>query len=159
MSRADEIREDIKEARQHIENTGSAMVEKLEMLEHRLRESVESVKRHFDLHYQASRHPWALLGGSVLAGYLLGARRSSRYSRTNWVSRSRRRQSKWSGAGNHVKDELATAVKGVAAGVAVGAVKRTLWGLAKQTLLRRGRHENGRRYDGRERIAAAEKRL
>jgi hypothetical protein len=42
MSRADEIREDIKEARQHIENTGSAMVEKLEMLEHRLRESARA---------------------------------------------------------------------------------------------------------------------
>jgi hypothetical protein len=35
-------------------------------------ETVESVKSFFDLPYQVDRHPWLMLGGSVLLGYLGG---------------------------------------------------------------------------------------
>ena len=35
-------------------------------------DTVTMVKHSFDLQYQVDQHPWVMLGGSVLAGYLLG---------------------------------------------------------------------------------------
>jgi ElaB/YqjD/DUF883 family membrane-anchored ribosome-binding protein len=80
--------------RQQIDQTRSSLTEKLETLEHQVRdtvtsakstvdetiqnvkstmhETVESVKRAFDLKHQVEQHPWAMFGGSVVAGYLLG---------------------------------------------------------------------------------------
>src|SRR5262249_46000678 len=64
------------DVRQDIENTRAAMTEKLEMLEERARETVESAKsamQHtIDVHYQVDQHPWKMVGASVLVGYLLG---------------------------------------------------------------------------------------
>jgi hypothetical protein len=132
MARAKEIQEEIKETRQHIEDTGSAMVEKLELLEQRLRDSVDGVKRNFDLHYQADRHPLVLFGGSLLFGYLLGAwiGGGSKHSEPSYRPRLHR----GNGMRDHFKNEIATTVKGMAAGALTG----TLWELAKQTFLRRG---------------------
>jgi hypothetical protein len=92
------------EIRHQIEETRSALTEKLETLEnevvgtvHNVTESVEqtfenvketvhetvqTVKRTFDLEYQVDQHPWAMLGGSVLAGCLAGTLfESSRHGR------------------------------------------------------------------------------
>jgi ElaB/YqjD/DUF883 family membrane-anchored ribosome-binding protein len=80
--------------REQIEETRSALTDKLETLEGQVRETVQSaketvedtlsnvkssvqetvasVKQTFDLRYQVDRHPWAMLGGSFLTGFVLG---------------------------------------------------------------------------------------
>jgi ElaB/YqjD/DUF883 family membrane-anchored ribosome-binding protein len=80
--------------REQIEDTRSALTEKLETLEGQVRETVQSakatvedtietvkssvqhtvdsVKQTFDLSQHVDRHPWAMLGGSFVAGFLLG---------------------------------------------------------------------------------------
>jgi ElaB/YqjD/DUF883 family membrane-anchored ribosome-binding protein len=80
--------------REQIDETRSALTDKLETLEEQVRETVQSakatvegtienvkssvqetvrtVKRTFDLPYQVDRHPWAMMGGSFLAGLALG---------------------------------------------------------------------------------------
>jgi len=80
--------------RQHIDETRSSLTEKLETLEGQVRgtvqdakatvedtienvkatvqDTVASVKKTFDLRYQTEQHPWAMVGGSVVAGYVLG---------------------------------------------------------------------------------------
>jgi ElaB/YqjD/DUF883 family membrane-anchored ribosome-binding protein len=80
--------------RQQIDETRSALTEKLETLENKVLGSVEnaratfddtlanvratvhqtvaSVKRTFDLEYQVQQHPWAMVGGSVAAGFMVG---------------------------------------------------------------------------------------
>lgn len=120
--RTDDIQQSIAATRQNIEDTRLAMTEKLEMLEERVRETVEgaastvedivgnvketvdttveavkqtveetkssvegivenvkgtvgetveSVKHTFDLSYQVNQRPWLMVGGAVVAGYLL----------------------------------------------------------------------------------------
>jgi ElaB/YqjD/DUF883 family membrane-anchored ribosome-binding protein len=58
-------------------------------------DTVTMVKHSFDLQYQVDRHPWAMLGGSVLAGYLLGSlgagSRSSYRTRRVWTGAEARR--------------------------------------------------------------------
>jgi ElaB/YqjD/DUF883 family membrane-anchored ribosome-binding protein len=80
--------------RQQIDETRSSLTEKLETLEGQVRgtvqearstveetiqnvkdsvhETVATVKRTFDLNYQVRQHPWAMFGGSVVAGYVAG---------------------------------------------------------------------------------------
>jgi ElaB/YqjD/DUF883 family membrane-anchored ribosome-binding protein len=80
--------------RQDIEQTRSALTEKLETLEEEVRdtyrsakesveetienvtetvqETVETVQRTFDLEYQMEQRPWVLIGGSVAAGMVAG---------------------------------------------------------------------------------------
>lgn len=48
-----------------VENTVDSVKEKVQ-------DTVESVKETFDLSRQVDRHPWAMLGGSVAVGFLLG---------------------------------------------------------------------------------------
>lgn len=129
---AREIEEEIKETRQHIEETGSAMVEKLELLEQRLREGVEGVRRQFDLHYQAEQHPLALFGGSVVVGYLLGSLVGGRSSNGKSHHEPSRRASDLRGNGvrDHLKNEIATTVKGMAA----GALTTTLLNVGRRAL-------------------------
>jgi uncharacterized protein YjbJ (UPF0337 family) len=58
-------------------------------------DTVTMVKHSFDLQYQVDQHPWAMLGGSVLAGYLLGrlgaADKSSYRTRRLWTGAEARR--------------------------------------------------------------------
>jgi ElaB/YqjD/DUF883 family membrane-anchored ribosome-binding protein len=80
--------------RQDIEQTRSALTEKLETLEEEVmgtvrnaketveetienvtetvQETVETVQRTFDLEYQMQQRPWVLIGGSVVAGVAAG---------------------------------------------------------------------------------------
>src|SRR5919204_269414 len=89
--------------RQQIDQTRSSLTEKLETLEQEVRGTVqsakatveetienvrstvhgtvESVKRTFDVNYQVDRHPWVMMGGSVLAGYAVGCLLTSRSAR------------------------------------------------------------------------------
>jgi ElaB/YqjD/DUF883 family membrane-anchored ribosome-binding protein len=81
--------------RHNIEQTRSALTDKLETLENQVRgsvetakagvedtiekvrstvnQTVESVKEAFDVRHHVRRHPWAMLGGSIAAGFLAGA--------------------------------------------------------------------------------------
>jgi ElaB/YqjD/DUF883 family membrane-anchored ribosome-binding protein len=86
--------EDPNVIRQNIEQTRSALTEKLETLEAEVKgtvqgakatvdntietvkstvqETIHSVKRTFDLAYQTEQHPWPMVGGSVVAGFVCG---------------------------------------------------------------------------------------
>ncbi|HJU03612.1 MAG TPA: hypothetical protein VJ692_00565 [Nitrospiraceae bacterium] len=95
--RSDSIRQDMRD----IAETRAAMTEKLEQLEERVQDTVqdakttvldvvdhvrdaadafvdraeefvEHTKQTFDPTYQVSRHPWMMLGGAIIAGYVLG---------------------------------------------------------------------------------------
>jgi len=92
--RADDMQQDIDDACHAIEDSRAAMTEKLAILEARVRGTVEGVqssleeivenvkdrvdttvetlKRTFDVQYQVDQHPWLMLGGATLVGYLLG---------------------------------------------------------------------------------------
>jgi ElaB/YqjD/DUF883 family membrane-anchored ribosome-binding protein len=74
--------------------TRTAISQKLEMLEHRIQETVEGTKttveelvdrvkdvaddfvdrtkQTFDPTHQVNQHPWAMVGGAILVGYVLG---------------------------------------------------------------------------------------
>jgi hypothetical protein len=67
------MQQDIADTCQGIEDTRSAITEKLEILEERVRETVETVKRTLDVPHQVDQHPWLMFGGATLAGYLLGS--------------------------------------------------------------------------------------
>jgi ElaB/YqjD/DUF883 family membrane-anchored ribosome-binding protein len=90
----DPLAQDPAEIHQKIDETRSALTDKLETLENQVRDTVETakasvvetidtvkssvqetvatVKRTFDLSYQVDRHPWGMVGGSVLVGFLAG---------------------------------------------------------------------------------------
>jgi hypothetical protein len=135
MAKSDEIQDEIKETRDHIEATGSAMVDKLEQLEERMRKTIEGVKRNFDLHYQAERHPLALLGGSMAVGYLIGSVLLGNPDKDQSDLQAQRHN----GAKDHLKDEIVTTIKGIAA----GALTSTLWEMGKQALFGRGPQTEG----------------
>jgi ElaB/YqjD/DUF883 family membrane-anchored ribosome-binding protein len=83
------------EIREQMAETRAALTEKLETLQERMEgtvetahttventvyavkegihETVETVKRTFDLEYQVEQRPWLMMGAAVLAGYALGA--------------------------------------------------------------------------------------
>jgi ElaB/YqjD/DUF883 family membrane-anchored ribosome-binding protein len=98
--------------RHDIEQTRSALTEKLETLEEEVmgtvrnaketveetienvtdtvQETVESVQRTFDLEYQMQQRPWVLIGGSVVAGVAVGYFADNLRARaTSWEDRSR----------------------------------------------------------------------
>ncbi len=59
--------------RQDIESTRASLDTKLSMLENRAQDAVEKTKEAFDVRTQVEQRPWAMLGLSVLAGYVLGS--------------------------------------------------------------------------------------
>jgi hypothetical protein len=67
------MQQDIDDACHAIEDTRVAMTEKLDKLEGRVRETVDTVKRTLDVPHQVDQHPWLMIGGAMLAGYLLGS--------------------------------------------------------------------------------------
>lgn len=111
-------------------------------------ETVEAVQRTFDLHYQMDQHPWLLLSGSLLVGYLLGSGDNGRTSAVGSASELRfspasptpvassespsspqLQQETESRDPGWFPDEIA-AIKSAA----VGAVVSILWGMFKQAL-------------------------
>jgi ElaB/YqjD/DUF883 family membrane-anchored ribosome-binding protein len=91
--------------RQQIEETRSSLTEKLETLEAEVKGTVESaretvenvkesvhnaketVKRTFDIPYQVDRHPWAMLGLSLVSGVVAGAFLGGRMSTDRRIAR------------------------------------------------------------------------
>lgn len=170
--RADDSRPDIT-AETHPDTKGarSVMTDGLEVLEERVRETVEdmrsavedivenvkdtvdttveTVRRTFDVHHQVEQHPWLLVGGATVVGYLFGSLSSGRssspvstddagLSRTGTTAasfressaRPPRRQGRGSGVRDRFKDEIA-----LIEGAVIGAVISTLGDMVKQALL------------------------
>jgi hypothetical protein len=132
--KADAIRQAIRKGRLDVAETRSAITEKLAILEERVQATVETVKHTFDLHYQVKQRPWAIFGGSLVVGFMLG-RRGGVSSTTSYAQP---RQSIVSEVRNQIKNDLAT-IKGAA----FGAVISTLWAMAKQVLLPPARQIDG----------------
>jgi hypothetical protein len=155
---SDELDREIDTARRRIAAAQSAMAEKLEGVEKQIRdtvagaesavddvvssvkgtisETVHSVKQTFDLPYQTREHPWLVLGGSVLVGFLIGGRRGAtrigKSERVNDSDDPYRQQLQRGVAGgvlNQFKGEI-----GSLRSAAVGAIVTALWEMAKQSL-------------------------
>jgi ElaB/YqjD/DUF883 family membrane-anchored ribosome-binding protein len=75
------------EIRQQIARTRSSLVQRIDSLEKQVKATIDSgaesfkekveqvaqsVKETFDLQHQLEQHPWAMLGGSLVVGYLAG---------------------------------------------------------------------------------------
>jgi ElaB/YqjD/DUF883 family membrane-anchored ribosome-binding protein len=59
--------------RREIESTRAALDEKLDVLGSRVRHVQDRARNAVDVRHQIAAHPWAALGASVAAGYLLGS--------------------------------------------------------------------------------------
>jgi len=132
--KADDLQQAIRKGRLDVAATRSAITEKLEILEDRVQETIETVKHTFDVRYQTKQRPWLMFGGSLLVGYTLGRR--------GGVSRTRADAQPQ----QSIVDEVRNQVKGgldTIKGVAFGAVITTLWAIAKQVLLPPARQIDG----------------
>jgi len=69
-SHGDESRSE--QIRRQIEMTRASLDEKLDALGGKVREVQTRARETFDLQHQIGQHPWAFLGTSIAAGYLLG---------------------------------------------------------------------------------------
>lgn len=61
----DQVRDTVHGAKETVEET-------IENVKYTVQDTVEAVKRTFDLSYQTQQHPWAMFGGSVATGFLVG---------------------------------------------------------------------------------------
>jgi hypothetical protein len=63
--------------RQDIDTIRDSMTDKMEQIESRVKgtvdDTVETVRRTFDIRQQVDERPWTALGAAVLAGYVLGS--------------------------------------------------------------------------------------
>jgi hypothetical protein len=64
--------------RQSLAGAAAAADEMAETVGGAVGDAVASLQHALDLRSQAARHPWLLMGGAVLVGYLLGGRRRGR---------------------------------------------------------------------------------
>jgi hypothetical protein len=69
----DGIDEAMANSRRAIDESRTAITRKMGMLEDRVHETLDDVKRTFDIRHQVQEHPWLIVGGSILAGYALGS--------------------------------------------------------------------------------------
>jgi ElaB/YqjD/DUF883 family membrane-anchored ribosome-binding protein len=80
QSSVEEIVENVKDmvdttveaVKQGVEGAQSTVEDIVENVKETVGDTVETVKRTFDLQYQVDQHPWLMIGGATLAGYLLG---------------------------------------------------------------------------------------
>ena len=62
------------EVQQHREDARAAITEKIELLEERVRDTVEDAREKLTLAYHVNQRPWQILGLSIAVGYVLGRR-------------------------------------------------------------------------------------
>jgi len=60
------VKETVEGARSTVDNIVENVMETMD-------DTATMVKQSFDLHYQVEQHPWLMVGGSVMVGYLLGS--------------------------------------------------------------------------------------
>jgi ElaB/YqjD/DUF883 family membrane-anchored ribosome-binding protein len=63
----------VKAVKQGVEGAQSTAGDIVERVKGTVGETVETVKPTFDVPYQVDQHPWLMVGGATLAGYLLGS--------------------------------------------------------------------------------------
>jgi hypothetical protein len=139
--KADDLQQAIRKGRLDVAETRSAITEKLEILEDRVQETIETVKHTFAVRYQTKQRPWLMFGGSLLVGYTLGRRGGVSRIRADTIGPFSHAQPQQS-----IVDEVRNQVKGgldTIKGVAFGAVITTLWAIAKQVLLPPARQIDG----------------
>src|SRR5262249_14677832 len=62
----------VKVATEEVEQTVENVKETVETVKESVEGTVEPLKRTFDLPYQVDRHPWLMVGGACLAGFVFG---------------------------------------------------------------------------------------
>ena len=72
-----QVKETVQNAREAVQDTICTVKETVQ-------ETVDTVKRTFDPRYQVDRHPWAMVGGSMIAGVVVGALLPSRRQLGSW---------------------------------------------------------------------------
>jgi len=75
-----------------IENVKGTVEETLESVKETVHGTVNTVKETFDLRRQVDRHPWAMMGGSLVAGFIAGRlferdHHIYHWGRDRWVNR------------------------------------------------------------------------
>jgi hypothetical protein len=118
----DKIRGEMKSSEEGIDETRSAITQKVMLLKQRARETIGSVTQMFDVRYHVNRRPWLMLSGSLLAGFMLG-RRSRRVAASKLPFSREVQQS------NYVDGDRTT-VKGAV----LAAVTNLMWEKAKRLL-------------------------
>jgi ElaB/YqjD/DUF883 family membrane-anchored ribosome-binding protein len=68
-----EVKETVQSARDTLESAREGVRETISSVKDTVVSARETVKRTFDIPYQANRHPWALLGLSLVSGVVVGA--------------------------------------------------------------------------------------
>ena len=127
---ADKISGDIKRSEEGIDETRSAITEKVALLKERARETIGSVTQMFDFRYHVNRRPWLMLSGSLLAGFMLG-RRSPRVIASKLPFSREVQQS------NYIDGDRTTVKGAVLAAVTNlmwARAKRLVWPLAAQRI-------------------------
>jgi len=67
------LSETVKDTTEAVTETASAVAETVSSVKDSVQNTVEAVQSAFDVNQLAENHPWLLVGGSVLVGYLVGA--------------------------------------------------------------------------------------
>ena len=66
------LTEKLETLEQKVADSVSAVTDTVASVQEKVHEGVESVKDAVDVKAHVERHPWLMLGGSVLCGYVLG---------------------------------------------------------------------------------------
>jgi ElaB/YqjD/DUF883 family membrane-anchored ribosome-binding protein len=55
-----------------VQTAKSTVTDTIETVRTKVQDTVETVKRTFDINHQVEQHPWPMVGGAIVAGYLAG---------------------------------------------------------------------------------------
>ena len=135
--------------RQGVAGTQASVGEMVEHVKGTVGETVATVKRTFDLPSQTEQHPWPMVGGAVLVGYMLSkwggghssaagptAQRATEASRSGSPPASRASSAHpqpQQGIGSGILDQFKDEIAGLKS-VAVGAVMSTLSAMFQQAM-------------------------
>jgi ElaB/YqjD/DUF883 family membrane-anchored ribosome-binding protein len=67
-----DVKETVENAREAVEGAREAVQETISSVTETVHDATETVKRNLNLEYQVNRHPWAMLGLSLVSGVALG---------------------------------------------------------------------------------------
>jgi len=135
--------------RQGVAGTQASVGEMVEHVKGTVGETVATVKRTFDLPSQTEQHPWPMVGGAVLVGYMLSkwggghssaagptAQRATEASKSGSPPASRAssaRPEPQQGIGSGILEQFKDEIAGLKS-VAVGAVMSTLSAMFQQAM-------------------------
>jgi len=109
---------------QTVEKVKETVSDTVENVKETVSDTVENVKRTFDLSYQVNRHPWAMAGGSLVAGLALGYLTGGRRGRTGYGGRGRERTPSRGAFGSGASPGYQAATAGYQAAASGGADNR-----------------------------------